>query len=90
MTPEINGQNKAKTANASSPYYGVSIKENLWQMIVYQGSGKIFWATEKDEIYAARRRDLYILNHLPLSGYKMNFSWTEETKAEWMKQLGIE
>lgn len=95
VVPVINGQNKTKTANASSKYYGVSLKLSnksdwtAWQVIVYQGGRKVLCTTEKDEEWAARRRDLYIMNHIPASGYTMNFVWTEEDKVEWMEKLGI-
>lgn len=40
-----------------------------------------------DEIYAARDRDLVVIDRLPGTHYKLNFVWTEEDKVLWRKVL---
>jgi hypothetical protein len=44
----------------------------------------------KDEIYAARHRDIYILATYPNENYKMNFNdWTPKTIDQWKETLNI-
>lgn len=87
---KLNGQNRSKRKNTSSQYYGVCYGKtiqsvNKWVSSVAQkriGSDHL-------EILAARRRDLYIMTHLPDSHYKMNFEWTPEDIEMWKLALRI-
>ncbi|ARF11595.1 HNH endonuclease [Klosneuvirus KNV1] len=85
--PQKNGQNKVKCDNASSQYYNVLYNKRSNKWIIKIGS--IYVGRERLEILAARRRDLYIMDHLPDSHYKMNFEWTPEDIEMWKLALRI-
>lgn len=85
-----NAQNKSKTKNASSKFYGVIYykQNNTWSSQV--SKKKIGY--DKNEIYAARRRDIYIFNNYSDSHYKLNFNWTSsdiDEINEWKNLLDI-
>jgi len=82
-----NAQNRRKSKNATSQYYGVyhSTKGYRW---LSQVEKKVI-GRDRFEVCAARRRDLYILTHLPDSHYKMNFEWTPEDIEMWKLALRI-
>lgn len=86
-----NSRNKKKHKSASSIYYGV---HKITKTGGYGASVKIlqkvytkrFYA---DEVFAARWRDLIILQHVPNSTFKMNFEWTPEEILHWRKTLNM-
>jgi len=84
-----NPQNRKKAENTTSKYIGVNHRkeDNLWSGEVINDHNKVFRKAYREEILAARARDLYIIDHLPDTHYKLNFKWTEADKANWRKKL---
>jgi hypothetical protein len=85
-----NAQNKLKTknTNVSSQYIGVSKTEHdAYRAAVYMDSKPVYRKTFNKEIYAARGRDLYILEFLSDQNFPFNFKWTEEDKKIWREKL---
>ncbi len=88
VKPNQNNQNRKKKLNTTSKYMGVYYNKisNRWinricfDGIVYSGAFK----NEKD---AARKRDLYILEHLHNEIYKLNFVWSEKDIVYWITKL---
>ena len=91
VTALENSRNRKKKRNATSLYYGVNIASNRRS---YTGKVKIlkdsFDKTFTSEEYAARWRDLKILEKLPNSTFKMNFVWTDADIQEWKATLKFE
>lgn len=82
---ELNTQNKRKRENTTSQYIGVSKAKKRWvSQVAHKRIG-----SDRLEILAARRRDLYIMENLPDSHYKMNFEWTPEDIEMWKLALRI-
>lgn len=84
-----NNRNKKKIAGTSSNYIGVSrSKQDLkWTAsITYNGNAKNLGKYIKEE-YAARCRDLHILDNYEDQCYKLNFEWTDEDKIKWRQIL---
>jgi hypothetical protein len=89
-----NAQNNKKRKNTTSQYIGVSKKNNSWTCAISwtcQSSNerKKFQKVSQNEEEAARLRDIFIMENLPDTHYKMNFSWTEEEKIQWKNKLGM-
>ena len=57
-----------------------------WKCYV-QRKGYLYSKTVETEEEAARLRDIYILERIPGSHYKLNFSWTEEDRIKWKNKL---
>lgn len=75
--PQLNAQNKPKNENASSQYYGVSIKKlknsTKWEARVTNKGKKHYIGSYEDELDAAQAYDDYIKEHFPDSHYNLNF-----------------
>lgn len=80
-----NAQNKSKMANATSIYNGVCYIERVKSYIasVCKNGDKIFTYRNKYDWIAARRRDLYIMEHLKDDHYKLNFEWDDDDIRYW-------
>lgn len=86
--PIKNAQNRSKKKDALSQYHGVHLLKYINTYQIFVANKHIGY--EKNEIYAARRRDLYILMNIPDSHYKMNFKWNDQDISEWKKILNID
>lgn len=86
---KLNGQNKKKRKNASSDYYGVSLNNNSWRSQIRFNEIQKYIGYDSIEEHAARRRDLYILNNLPGTHYKLNFEWNPVDISNWSEKLSI-
>lgn len=88
---QLNGQNRSKTKNSVSKYIGVTYdkKNDIWNSRLTYNGKTVFSCSVQTEEMAARKRDLYIMIHLPDSHYKLNFKWTEYDKKEWTDKLEI-
>ena len=86
---QLNAQNKKKRINSSSKYLGISknISSKIWVASIMNNYKKIFYYSNHDEEYAARARDLYILDTLSTTHYKLNFEWSEKDINEWKQIL---
>jgi hypothetical protein len=86
--PKKNSQNRRKRENSTSIYYNVHFykRTNEWVTRI----GHKYIAQYNNEEYAARRRDIYIIDNMPESHYKMNFEWTDEDIKKWKNILNIE
>jgi hypothetical protein len=86
---QLNATNTTKRKNTSSNYIGVSKhKSGKWSASVTSENKKYSKMCESEE-YAARYRDLYIMNNFPHAHYKMNFTWSDEEKVFWMNKLKL-
>ena len=83
-----NGQNKQKQVNKSSKFYGICFGQYRQKWISKVAQKYI--GADTNEIHAARRRDIYILEKLPNSHYKMNFEWTSQDIVQWKNTLNIQ
>ena len=86
-----NATNRKKCVNVTSKYYGVSFdkKSNVWRVEVKYQYKKVLSKRYKDEEYAARRYDLYVLfdtdSHKPI-----NFTdWHYDLILEWQNILQV-
>ena len=86
---EKNSQNKSKSTNKSSEYFGVSFNKsrNNWLVTINYNRKHIFIGLYKSEISAARAHDLFIIIHLPDEHYKLNFKWMPKDINIWKKKL---
>lgn len=86
-----NAQNKSKskTTKTSSKYIGISYnkKEKKWIGVISYDNKTIYHMSDKIEEYAARRRDIYILENLKDSHFKLNFMWKDADIVEWKNIL---
>jgi hypothetical protein len=86
-----NARNKKKMANTSSNYIGVSLVNKKWRSFMSYDGTFIHIGMDKKEKNAAKRRDIYILDHYPDEHYKLNFeNWTKPEIIKWKKKLNIE
>ena len=83
---KLNGQNRSKNKNmnGSSKYMGVSFCNRYkgWICRLRTNRKVVFHFQNKNEIVAARKRDLYIMDH-PETHYKLNFKWTKKDIKIW-------
>ncbi len=86
-----NAQNKKKRRGCTSQFIGVCLikSQNIWLSSITVKSIFIRLGVFKDEEIAARKRDLYIINELPDSHYKLNFVWSDEDKLKWTNYFNI-
>lgn len=82
-TPQQNSQNKAKSKNAASKYYGVCKTGERWCGKIVKDTVTVFLWSHSNEEYCARARDLFILTNLVGTHYKLNFSWENDEIARW-------
>ncbi len=86
---QLNAQNKRKKQGTTSIYHGVC-KHKKWKSwlstFTINGSKKHIGAF-RDEEFAARARDLFIMKNYPDQHYNYNFKWTPEEIAEWQQKL---
>ncbi len=86
-----NAQNKSKclTTQTSSQYIGVSYvkKRNQWFSSIKLNSTNVYKCLDITEEFGARRRDLFILDNLQDTHYKLNFGWTQEEMDKWKNKL---
>lgn len=79
-----NPKNSKKRKNTISAYIGIYRKNNKKWSSRIRYEGKDFTiGTDQTEEYAARRRDLFIIENYPNEHYKLNFKWTEENIHKW-------
>lgn len=85
LTSKGNNQNRSKMKNASSKYIGVSWdkKNKKWTSYQRHNDKYVHLGRHKEEEYAARRRDLYILENCKDDHFKLNFDWNDEIINEW-------
>ena len=87
-----NSKNKVKMAGTLSAYIGARFdkRRNAWSgNFVYETKNKYIGRYHSD-LYAARARDLYIIQNYPDDHYKLNFEWTDEDIIFWNKKLLFE
>lgn len=86
-----NAQNKSKMANATSIYNGVCFgkRANTFFASVSKNGEKIFTYHNKYDWIAARRRDLYIIEHLKDDHHKLNFEWDDAEIKLWKDYFDI-
>lgn len=86
-----NAQNKSKskTRETTSKYMGVSYSSwsKRWSAIITIEYNTVFEESDIHEEFAARRRDIYIIENLADSHFKLNFEWTPEDIIEWKQKL---
>ncbi|QKF94198.1 HNH endonuclease [Fadolivirus algeromassiliense] len=85
-----NAQNKSKNKNkCTSQYIGINYekKTNRWRGTIVLNYKVIYRKQDNDEISSARRRDLYILENLKDTHFKLNFEWTDTEIIEWKTKL---
>jgi len=86
----LNPQNRKKQKNASSSkHIGVSYykKVKKWCAEISSNHKVVFFASYTDEEPCARARDLYIIDNLPDSHYKLNFKWSKKDIVKWRQKL---
>lgn len=83
--PQKNAQNKSKMKGTTSIYNGVSFdkQKGVWKTSLNNNYKCLFVCTFETEELAARYRDLFILNNLQDSYYKLNFEWNEKDVEYW-------
>jgi len=86
---KLNPQNRLKIDGTTSKYIGVHCVKvnNSWRATVINDGKKVFSETYTDEEAAARARDVYIIEQMKGSHYKLNFKWTDNDLITWKKQL---
>lgn len=86
-----NPQNRIKTENSSSKYIGVFLNKcaKKWLSNITFDGIVINLGMYDNEIYAARRRDLYILENFKEEHFKLNFEWNENDILHWKNELPI-
>lgn len=84
-----NSQNKSKQQNGTSIYIGVSFDKSRkrWAAEININEKKKHLRRSITEIDAARKRDLYILEHLKNEFYKLNFEWTNDEILIWREKF---
>lgn len=85
-----NAQNKSKTKNkTTSKYIGICYKkrDQKWYGSICIKYKNIYNKSDINEIYSARRRDIYIMENLKDMHFKLNFEWTENEISEWKNKL---
>jgi len=85
-----NAQNKSKTKSKStSKYIGIYYckKINRWYGSIELEYKRIYKKSDISEDIAARRRDLYIMDNLKDTHFKLNFEWTQDEIDEWKNKL---
>lgn len=89
--PSNNAQNKSKIKNTSSKYIGMSynITEKTWVSRICFDGNLIYIGRDDNDIYSARRRDLFIMEIFPDQCYKLNFEWSDTDIKEWKRILPI-
>jgi hypothetical protein len=88
-SPQLNCQNQKKRKNTTSQFIGVTKRQKGWQCMIINKGRQVYSKCTETEEEAASLRDLYIIERMTESHYKLNFSWTEEEKLEWKKKLEI-
>ncbi len=85
----LNSQNKSKQENTSSKYFGVSRKSESgkWIACISNNNKSVLHATYDDEEMCARARDLYIIENLKNTHYKLNFEWSDDDKIVWKEKI---
>jgi hypothetical protein len=83
-----NAHNRKKQSGTKSKYIGVRFDGKWRSSVVYNGK-MISIGRDIKEIYAAKHRDLYILDNYPDEHYKLNFEWTQQDILKWKKILNI-
>lgn len=86
-----NGQNKSRRVDSSSKYISVyyNKKQKKWETNIVKNNKNIFNKKYDDEEYAARSRDIFILENLKDDHYKLNFKWNDREISEWKNKLSI-
>jgi hypothetical protein len=85
---EKNPQNRKKNIKTTSKYLGVSLKKSGgWKSNLAHNNKDMFNLEFGTEEKAARYRDLYIINNLPDTHYKLNFKWNEQDIKKWQEQF---
>jgi hypothetical protein len=89
VATQQNNQNKSKQHNNKSGYIGVSYDKSRekWKVTICFNDKNIHCSRENTKEDAARKRDLYIIEHLPNELYKLNFIWSESDIVYWMTKL---
>lgn len=80
---------KTKTKNASSQYYGVCKNKtrNNWECSIQKNGKKILFERYKNEIDAARKYDIFVLENLKNNNYPLNFTWDSKSEIFMWKKL---
>ena len=78
-----NGRNKKKKEGTKSKYLGLSPTSTSWESGIMYNSCHYYIGSDISEEYAARRRDLYIIENYPDEQYKMNFQWDDIDIVKW-------
>lgn len=86
-----NSQNRSKIKNCSSNYIGVyySKRNKKWISQLTFNGDYFYIGNDSSQIYAARRRDLFILDNFSGEHYKMNFAWDKNQINKWRKKLNV-
>jgi hypothetical protein len=83
-----NNRNRRKSSGKSSKFSGVSKIYNGYYTRVINNRKDVFRKSMKDELEAARIRDLFIIHNYPNDNYRMNFKdWDEDTIKFWTSCL---
>jgi hypothetical protein len=85
-----NAQNKSKfSGDFTSKYIGIYYKpkEKKWYGSIRSDYKKLYCNSDISEEFAARRRDVFILENLQHTDFKPNFTWTPEEIIEWKIKL---
>lgn len=59
----------------------------MWEALFVCNYKHIHVSSYKNEIYAARARDLYIIIHYPDEHFKLNFEWKDGEMEHWKRKL---
>ena len=84
-----NGRNCKKRLNTKSKYFGLYYNGKKWDSCVVYNGKQIYIGRDANEIYAARHRDLYILDNFPDEHYKLNFEWQNSDISKWKNLLNF-
>ena len=84
-----NAQNKIKRTGLTSKYSGCCYYKDRkkWCSSIYLNYKLIFNYYNISEEFTVRNRDLYIMDNLQDTGFKLNFEWTPEEITTWRKIL---
>lgn len=85
-----NAQNKKKQSiESSSKYVGIYLENRTkkWGGVIRKDYEVIYNHLDLTEEFAVRRRDIYILENLQDTHFKLNFNWTPEEVNEWKIKL---
>jgi hypothetical protein len=90
-THQKNSRNRQKMPNTSSQYMGVCFLKRLQKFYakINFGHNKTLTKYFEHEEFAARFRDMYIMQNLANEHYVLNFEWADNEVEEWLVKLNL-